>query len=183
MSAEQILRIFRSDQAVSLAAWLGNPLSRSEARSCFALLRDLPCDRRGYQPESFNHRLSKLIARYWADQGAEMDYCNLVATVDTERDKAQLEFCYGQLLLARKLETAWEHLDAGFATAANLFLAEEYFMVLNRHKRLRFLVLSPGAASAADLDELLKEADVIRQLQGNPSRYWSGIVQHQDTVD
>jgi hypothetical protein len=184
MTAEKILQVYRSIQAVSLAAWLGNPMTRSEAGSCLALLRNLSRDCQGYRPESLNQRLAKMIARYWAGQGAEMDYCNLAATVGSTRDKAQLEFCYGQLLLAQKLENAWQHLDTGFTTAANLLRADEYFVVLNRHERLRLLALSSGAAAgAACLDELLREAHVIRQLQGYPPRYQSGIAQHQDTVD
>ncbi|WP_455234938.1 hypothetical protein [Thiogranum longum] len=183
MKAPDLLNFLLSGEPVSLASWFGEPVSRRVAESC---LPDI-CNRQrmpNVRPQQrFGLRLAEMIARYWCDQDVEMHYGNLAATVELDRDRAQLELCYGHLLIARKLNPAWRYLDAGFAVAAHLLGPEEYFVVLKRHECLLHLPLYETPAAAAGLDSLLKEAGVIRRLRG--PGLWRGAVdrQHQDTID
>ncbi|MCO6412890.1 MAG: hypothetical protein J5I92_09115 [Thiogranum sp.] len=124
-----------------------------------------------------------MIVRYWNGQDIRMIYENLRATAGNDADKARLELCYGQLLLARKYDSAWQHLDAGFALAAHLFEPDEYFEVLKRHDTLKQLLLSPAGAEAAELDALMKEASVIRRLRGERAGHECSGARHQDTID
>jgi hypothetical protein len=183
VKATELLRLLSSDETVSLAVWHGEPLGRLDAQAWLARLRERLHRHRAPVKRRFNTRLAEMITRYWMGRDICMAYENLLATVETDADKARLELCFGQLLFARKFPSAWQHLDAGFETAAHLFEPEEYFVVLNRHERLRELVLSPGGARAAGLEQLLREAGVIRQLRGKRAGPRETGARHQDTVD
>ena len=177
------MQLLTSGETVSLAVWYGEPLSHREAESWRETIRERLYSRGTRLQGGFGSRLAEMIAHYWTDQATEMDYENLLATADNSADRARLELCYGQLLLARKLQPAWRHLDAGFAAAAHLFQPDEYFVVLKRHECLRHLVLSLAAADGAGLDALLKEAAVIHQLRGKRPVPTGAGSRHGDTVD
>ena len=102
---------------------------------------------------------------------------------EDDRQRAMLELCFGQLLIARKCRSAWLHLDRGFALAAHLLEPEEYFSVLKRHELLRQLPVAPGASEGASLEALLNEARVIARLRGPASRPDLRGPRHRDTVD
>lgn len=172
-----------SGKPVSLAVWLAEPLSRIEAEAQLAAVRASLRAAHGLAQQEFGTRIAELITRYWCGQDTEMTYLNLLATLDSVRDRAQLQLCYGQLLIARKLEPAWIHLDAGFASAAHIFQPDDYFVVLKRHQVLRHLALSSVPARASALDELLQEAGVINRLRGGPGRNALAGSEHRDTVD
>jgi hypothetical protein len=122
-----------------------------------------------------------MIVRYWAGTDIDMDYRSLHATLGEARAKAQLELCFGQLLIAARHDSAWSHLDAGFVLAANIMEPEEYFIILKRHERLRSLPLYPQPRPSAGLQQLLTEAGIIERLRGGrtPS---PDVVGHGDTV-
>ena len=183
MNTSELLRLLTSGETVSLAAWYGEPLPPREADFWREAIRERLYSRGTRLQGGFSGRLAEMIVHYWADQPAGMDYENLLATAASEEECARLELCYGELLLARKLQPAWRHLDAGFAAAAHLFRPDEYFVVLKRHESLRHLVLSPTAADGAGLDALLKEAAVIHQLRGERPAPTGAAPKHGDTVD
>ncbi|MDT8386919.1 MAG: hypothetical protein RQ736_05355 [Thiogranum sp.] len=132
--------------------------------------------------ENFNRSLARMIVHYWINGNADMDYRTLAAMVQDVFERARLELCFGQLLLARKRTSAWRHLDTGFALAAKFLKPEDYFQILNRHERLRHLVLSPSGSVATDLSSLLDEAEVIRQLRGVSPNPKPGVSEHKDTL-
>lgn len=181
MKAPELLRLLTSGATVSLAVWHGDPVSPGAARAWWEAIRNSLHSQGTRVPREFNNRLAEMMVRYWRGQDIRMVYENLRATAGNDTDKARLELCYGQLLLARKHDSAWRHLDAGFALAAHLFEPDEYFEVLNRHDTLKQLLLSPVGTEAAGLDALLKEAGVIRRLRG--PRRGNGGARHQDTID
>lgn len=183
MKAPELLRLLTSGAAVSLAVWYGDPLPPGAATAWLATIRDSLHSRGTRVPRQFNSRLAEMLVRYWDGQDIRMLYENLRATAGKGTDKARLELCYGQLLLARKHDSAWQHLDAGFALATHLFEPDEYFEVLKRHDTLKQLLLSPVGTEAAGLDALLKEAGVIRRLRGQHKGHGGTGAKHQDTVD
>lgn len=178
-----MLQLLLSEKPLSLAAWLADPLAGRDAATW---LEEIRGQLRGcYEREQFRFRvrLAEIIARHWCGEDSKMNYQNLLAILDSSRRRAQLELCYGQLLIATKRLGAWQHLDSGFELAANLLEPGEYFVVLRRHESLRHLPLSDQGAAPAGLEDLLREAAVIGRLAGPArrlGRYKSG---HQDTVD
>ncbi len=112
-----------------------------------------------------------------------MHHQNLLAVLDVDRCRAQLELCYGQLLMARKRRSAWQYLNAGFELAANLLHPEDYFIVLGRHACLRHLPLCEQGVKPAGLEDLLCEAAVIARLRGPGTRHRFDDPRHRDTVD
>lgn len=166
MQAPEPLLQLLSDNALSLADWYGEPLDARQAEYWVGQLQ--PSTRHGsdrHQPR-FRDRLAELVARYWSGRDAEMSYRSLAAVTRNDTERALLELCYGQLLLARKQRPARKHLDRGFALAAHLLPADDYFRVMKRHQALAVLPLSAKAAAPAGLDALLKEAGVIGKLTG-----------------
>ena len=183
MKAHEMLQHLLVGRSLSLAAWLADPLPERDAE---LWLRDIrtqlrTCYVRG-QP-NFHVRLAEIIALHWCGKNTAMNYQNLLAVLDSDRHRAQLELCFGQLLIACKRRSAWHHLDDGFERAANLLEPEEYFIVLRRHDCLRHLPLSDGGADPVELDGLLREAGVISRLAAPGRGRRLGGRKHQDTVD
>ena len=181
MKAYEMLQHLLSGRTLSLAAWLADPLPASDAETWSGTIRQQlrTCHARG-RP-CFQVRLAEIIARHWRGQDTAMNYQNLLAILDSDRHRAQLDLCYGQLLIACKRLGAWRYLDDGFQRSANLLGSEEYFTVLRRHNRLRYLSLSENGADPVELDGLLREAAVISRLTGRGRRLVNA--KHQDTVD
>lgn len=182
MTAEGIMELYQTGQPFSPASWLADPLQQSDASRAASFLQDLARSSNLHGRENFNRSLARMIVHYWVNGDADMDYRTLAATARDIFERARLELCFGQLLLARKRTSAWRHLDAGFALAAKFLEPEEYFLLLNRHERLRHLVLSPSGSVATDLDSLLKEAEVIRQLRGVSPNPKPRVSEHNDTL-
>ena len=186
MTEPVTLPVLLSGQRVSLASWFASPLSRQQAEAW------LPKIRRRAQEESLSGGqdgcavpLAELVVQYWLGRDVEAAYQNRRALPAGHRERAMLELCYGQLLMACKIDMAWQHLDRGFELAAHILQPEDYFLVLKRHERLRALVLSVQPSKPMYLHELLVEAAVIQQLKGA----WRGThrltpgQKHVDTVD
>lgn len=183
MSYPEVLgQLVADDGQASLSGWFAEPLTEKQARAALhevrAGLRASRADRRSLHIT----RLAELIFRYWAGYDIEVDYRNSRAMPQGEREFALLELCYGQLLLSRKQEPAWWHLDKGFMTAAHLLEPDDYFTVLRRHELLRQLPLTVLPAAAAPLESLLAEARVIARLRGAGSRPGMRPAKHNDTV-
>jgi len=179
------LPVLLSGQTASLASWFASPLTRQQAEVWLPKIRRQlqACVSEGH--DGCAVRLAELVVRYWHGYNIEATYHNMLALLRGRRERAMLELCYGQLLIARKTDRAWQHLDNGFELAAHILLPEDYFHVLKRHELLRALVLSARPSKPMRLDELLTEARVIQRLKGTARgthRHTEGRT-HHDTVD
>ncbi len=120
--------------------------------------------------------------RFWLEGGCEADYQYLKVKAEGAVESALLELVYGQLLMSRKLCSANFHLDKGFWLAAGLLSARDYFRVLRRHRDLECLVLTDTPAPPRTLEELIKEAGVIRRLTRGEAGICNNPKGHGDTV-
>jgi hypothetical protein len=167
---------------LSLGSWFAAPIPPDQAQALLPGVRQsagAPADGRATVPV----RLAELILRFWSGHDVEPDYGNCLALCADDRERAMLELCYGQLMIARRIEGAWTHLDRGFALAARLLEAEEYFAVLKRHELLRELALGPVPLEGLPLDTLCAEARVITRLRGGPRTPRPKQGRHRDTLD
>jgi len=173
-----------SDSELSLADWYGEPLDDAVAGHWAKRLQSPQQRSCTHASRRFRDQLAELVARYWSGRDAEMSYHGLVAAAADNFERALLELCYGQLLLARKLVPARGHLEQGFALAAHLLSPDDYFHVMKRHQLLAVLPLSGRAAEPSRLDALLREAGVIERLVG-PGK-WREVRpsdgKHRDTL-
>ena len=183
MKDPDILPYLLSGQTVSLATWFAGPLQPQQAGAWLPRIqRQVQVSLAGGQA-GFTVQLAELIARYWIGQDVDAGHKILLAVLNETRERAMLELCYGQLLIARKRETAWQHLERGFGLAAHLLEPEDYFLVLKRHELLRCLALSALPSRPMGLHELLTEARVIGRLRGRGTRSVPAGPRHQDTLD
>lgn len=169
MKEPDTLSVLLSGQTASLASWFAGPLTPQQAEVWLETIRHQVRRAVIEGQDLCAVRLAELVVRYWYGYGIDADYQNMLALRRERREGAMLELCYGQLLIARKNNMAWQHLDSGFQLAAHILRPEEYFVVLKRHELLRLLVLSEHPSAPLRLDELLTEARVIQQLKG-PAR-------------
>jgi hypothetical protein len=171
--------------AVSLASWFARPLTPVQARAWLPRVRQAVYRRHRGPMATLQIRLAEIIVRFWGGHDVEPGYRNCLALCENDRERAMLELCYGQLLIACRLTGAWAHLDQGFELAARLLEAEDYFRVLNRHEVLRQLPLASTPSRGAPLEDLLDEARVIARLRGPraASRHKDDRPLHRDTLD
>lgn len=155
--------------SLRLADWYATPLPEPVAR---ALLEQAGQQRQSALKtgrSAWVPRLIELIAGWWCGQDLGMHHASLSAGCRERHEQALLELVTGQLLISRRLAAAHAHLQRGFALAAPLLPAQDYFTVLKRHGLLEYLPLRASAGAPLTLDELLTEAAVIRRLQGGRS--------------
>ena len=185
MTEPDILPVLLSGQTVSLASWFADPLTRHQAKDWLPRIRRRTPTLVNEGQNSCAVDLAELIVRYWLGENVTVAYQNILALDMGRRERAMLELCYGQLLIARKTDPAWQHLERGFRLAAHLLQPENYFIVLKRHELLRALVLSACPSTPMHLDELLTEASVIQKIKGadrGTHRQTAGR-KHHDTLD
>lgn len=150
----------------ALAGWYADPLDRKAGE----LLRQRGLDR---AQQAYRRRESPLAGELQALIGgfalghtvlAEVDALAGVAAMPAER--ALVRLIYGQLLISRRVSGAMEALDQGFELARDAFLPADFFAVMKRHELLDELPLFSRERPAQSLNELLREAGVIRCLRG-----------------
>ena len=185
MRAADTLSFLLSGQAVSLASWFADPLTRQQAAVWLARIRRRTGSALSDDQARLGLKAAELIVRYWHGDNIDAVLGTTLALFRQRRERALLKFCYGQLLIARKVDKAWRYLDSGFDLAAHILEAEDYFIVLKRHALLRVLALSPGPSKPMRLDDLLTEAEVIQRITaagGGTRRSTRGPL-HYDTTD
>jgi len=183
LQAPEPLLHLLSENVLSLADWYGDPLDTGQADQWAKQLQSRSRNLRSPVQARFRDRLAELVARYWSARDAEMSYHSLAAAANDDFERALLELCYGQLLMARKQKAARKHLGAGFSLAAHLLSPDDYFRVMKRHQVLAVIPSSDFAAEPSALDVLLKEAGVIGELVGSDTQRNRKIVQKRcDTL-
>jgi hypothetical protein len=169
-----------SSDEPSLSAWYADPLGVEQAEQLLLDVRNKLGRARG--SHYLQLRLQEIIARYWLGRDISTDIENLQTTCKDDYCRALIKLVYGQLLICRKQQGALDYLQQGFRQGANLFTAVEYLEVMRRHERLKHLVLSEQAAEGRSLEDLLKEADVIKELQGKANYHCDVRGDREDTV-
>jgi len=180
------LPVLLSGQTVSPASWFASPLTRQQAEAWLPKIRRRTQATVSEGHDAYPVRLAELVVRYWAGFDIDAAYQNMFALLRARRERAMLELCYGQLLIARKTGMAWQYLDSGFEQAAHILHPQDYFIVLKRHELLRELVLSACPSKPMRLDELLTEARIIQRLKGSAGRGTHRQTEgqkHHDTID
>ena len=152
--------------SLSLADWFAEPVNTELAQAALSEIQPRLLAGRGSRQVLFNLRLAEIIFRYWAGYDIQASVENFSVVLDDQHERAMLELCYGQLLMACKQHPARAHLEHGFELAAHLLEPEDYFRVLRRHDLLRQLPLKPVPSPAVPLEALLDEARVIACLKG-----------------
>jgi hypothetical protein len=163
-----------------LSFWYADPLGADQADRLLHEVRNKLGHAQG--GHYLQLRLQEIIARYWLGRDISTDIENLYITCKEDHCRALINLVYGQLLISRKRQGAMDYLQQGFQQAANLFAAVEYLEVMRRHERLKHLVLSEQAAEGRSLEDLLKEADVIKALRGKKDHHCDVRGNREDTV-
>lgn len=174
----------RSSAELPLAAWYAQPLDRNDAQRAVALaqhgLRRVYTDGGDVLPGT----LLLLMGGFWLNRRSPAEVDTLLAALTDSRQQALAQLVYGQLLASVRHPDAMARLDAGFALAAKLLSADEYFLVMKRHDALRILPSREPAAAAQDLQTLLTDAAVIQRLRGKQApRPSTTEGAHLDTLD
>lgn len=165
-----------------LSAWHAEPLTQAAAQ---ALLNDVRISMRKnviQNRQILALRLQEMIARFWLGYPIVMMYETLIAQTWNDNDRALIELVYGQLLMSKKLQGASVHLHKGFGLARKALGPEEYFLLMNRHNLLDFLVLSKTPATGQNLQTLLNEAGVIQRLQAGRGKSRPAATDNEDTI-
>lgn len=156
-----------------LGTWYADPLTTKEAKALLEQSEARAIVRKRHGGNTLACRLQGLIAHFWL-QGGEVHELYVMISPAARRSahgRALLELIYGQLLISRRLSAGLKHLDEGFSLAANLFAANDYLAVMNRHRLLKQLPLSDTPMTAEPLEALLTSAKVIERMrQSNASR-------------
>ena len=186
MTESDTLPVLLSGQMASLASWYASPLTRQQAEAWLPKIRRRTQTSVSEGQDWYAVQLAELVVRYWHGYDIDAAYQNMLALLRARRERAMLELCYGQLLIARKNNMAWQYLDSGFEQAAHILHPQDYFLVLKRHELLRALVLSARPSKPMRLDELLTEARIIQRLKGTAGRGTHRRTEgrtHHDTLD
>lgn len=163
--------------AYDLSAWYAQPLEFDDAKNKYDELQLLR-----KSDSSSPHRIEEIILRYWMSRDIEGDIKNYTATCHSETGQALITMIYGQLLMSQKRIGAMDYLNEGFRLASSFFQGASYFDVMRRHEQLGFIVLSPRPAKAMLLEDLLREAAIIKKLRGKPDHHRDIRADNTDTL-
>lgn len=156
---------------LDLAAWHAEPIPRAEAEAQLTRLRTAA---------RWEARLEALRLRELLGLPADMQREVLLAEMDDERKQAAVELITGQVMLARRLQGAWDWLQAAEQRLAHHLSGPDYLVLLRRHAALRPLILFPTPRPLRPLSELLAIAQATARLKG-PNRALHGFDQ-RDTL-
>ncbi len=158
--------MIEDDGQLSLSEWYAEPLDEHQAQAMLSEAHNRQRQAHRQRRQCGACPFHELVAGFWLGRSTEALYDRLVRTDQDPRRRALAELIGGQLLMSRRLQGAMEHLRNGFFLAAPYLRAAEYFQVLKRHDLLALLPLLQRPAPPQGLESLLREAQVIRQLQG-----------------
>lgn len=158
------------EQRLRLSDWYAEPMSAAAAETLLLQIRDARQTAHRGRGACSACPFHEMIARFWLGRSLEVVYDHLAHQGNDARRRALAELIRGQLMMSTRQRGAMERLRNGFYLAAPYLAASEYFQMLKRHELLAALPLLPRPAAAQGLEALLREARVIRQLQGQAPR-------------
>ena len=163
-----------------LSAWYANPLSPDTVAGLQAALqRELQARLCSGAP-CFQCHVLQLVCHFQEQVDASFEYEELQTAASNMLEQALLELVYGQLLMSCKQTGASKHLADGFTLAAGELASVDYFQLVKQHELLAFLPLSDTPSLPQDLEPLLAEAGVIKQLRDSDCKQYR--LPHLDTV-
>jgi len=142
---------------IDLSAWHADPLSEHTAQTRLAQLRTAT---------AWADRLEALRLRLILGLPAEMQRDVLLGEANDELQRAAVELITGQVMLAQRLQGAWDWLDAAEKRLAHHLPGAGYLELLRRHATLRGLRLFDTPKPMRPLLELLAIARATAQLEG-----------------
>jgi hypothetical protein len=163
-----------------LSNWYGDPIDAASAKALLERTERRLRSRLCHGGRCFPLHVLRMICRHWLQSDSALEYRQVSALACDDGERALVELVYGQLLISGRRLSARDYLARGFALAARLLDAADYFVLLRRHELLEFLPLSETPAVAQDLDSLLRQAGVIRRLRIGERRHRGNP--HQDTL-
>ncbi len=163
-----------------LSAWYAAPLSRDKVTRLQVAVQDELQTRLCNAASCFQLHVVRLVCRFQRQVDVELEYQQLLTAVQDASEQALLELVYGQLLASCKQTGAHQHLADGFALAAEYLSSADYFRLVRQHELLGWLALADAASAPQQLQSLLVEAAVIKQLQGDTGVAVGGA--HLDTL-
>jgi hypothetical protein len=164
----------------ALSDWYGDPIDAAFAKALLERTERRLRSRLCHGGRCFPLHVLRMICRHWLQSDNTLEYRQLFALACDDGERALVELVYGQLLSSGMRLSARDHLARGFALAARLLDAADYFVLLRRHELLEYLPLSETPAVAQDLESLLRQAGVIRRLRIGERRHPGNL--HHDTL-
>ena len=167
-------------QCPQLSEWYATPLTRSRLVTLQSALQQELQTRLCNGACCYALHVLQLVCRFQCRIDVELDYQQLLAAVQNVPEQALLELVYGQLLASCKQTGAHQHLADGFTLAAEYLSSADYFRLVRQHELLGWLALADTASAPQQLQSLLAEAAVIKQLQGDTGVPFGAT--HRDTL-
>ena len=167
-------------QCPQLSEWYATPLTRSRLVYLQSALQQELQTRLCNGASCYALHLLQFVCRFQYRIDVQLDYQQLLAAVQNVPEQALLELVYGQLLASCKQTGAHQHLADGFALAAEYLSSADYFRLVRQHEMLGWLALADTASAPQQLQSLLAEAAVIKQLQGDTGVPFGAT--HRDTL-
>lgn len=169
----------QDEAQLPLGHWYAEPLTHAVAEAQLRQAQHLQHQAHRARSRCSACPFHELIARFWLGRSIDVLTAQLSHAGNPPRRRALTELVRGQLLMSRRLDGAMERLRNGFYLAGPYLQAVEYFQILKRHELLAYLPLGHRPAPAQGLAALLREAQVIQQLQGRSRPRAHG---HDDTA-
>ena len=167
-------------QCPQLSEWYATPLTRSRLVPLQSALQQELQTRLCNGASCYALHLLQFVCRFQYRIDVQLDYQQLLAAVQNVPEQALLELVYGQLLASCKQTGAHQHLADGFALAAEYLSSADYFRLVRQHELLGWLAFADTASAPQQLQSLLAEAAVIKQLQGDTGVPFGAT--HRDTL-
>ncbi|NOR41039.1 MAG: hypothetical protein GQ537_07515 [Gammaproteobacteria bacterium] len=163
-----------------LSAWYANPLSPDTVAGLQAALqRELQARLCSGMP-CFQCHVLQLVCHFQDQVDVSLEFEKLRAAASDMFERALLELVYGQLLMSCKQTGARQHLADGFTLAAGELASIDYFRLVKQHELLAYLPLSDMPSLPQDLESLLAESGVIKQLRDSDCKQYR--LPHLDTI-
>ena len=186
MAETNLIPVFENfllqDELLPLHMWYAQPLDQEQAKQLLEFSAKMQKSALMHGKDVFEFKLRELIARFFLNKNIQLEYQTMSALLKDDRQRAQLELVYGQLLISRKLAGAHEHLKQGFLLARPFIESAFYFGVMKQHEQLAIIKTGNTAVPALSLEDLITEAGVIRKLEKSSGKRGYHCSDPEDTL-
>ena len=160
----------------ALGRWYADPLDQDAAQQLLRQGRQRAQQAYREGVAGSGGQLEQLVAKFALGEPVSSQLEFLVQAADDPGERGLLLLLHGQLLISRRLAGAMALLEQGFEVARDVFVAQDFFVVMKRHELLAELPLPLSLQAQpqpqTELTTLLAEASAIRRLRGLRGRRW-----------